>query len=327
MAAAVPIQIRDDTSREGIRPVDTTRDLPRIIDLIELGFRDELDPQGRMMLQQMRQMARQDSWLRFLTGRSLDLGGYVWIENGEVVGNISLRPALPYAGRGWLIGNVVVHPGYQGHGIGRALMESAVDSLEKREAHWVGLEVRADNQIARGLYERMGFQAIGRTLHMLRSPKLPQPQFPAPRSDWRPSDSEDYLKWLALAESIYQEKQRQVLEIRPEHYRFGGWERALTRWLQRQRERAWLRAGGEHDLGLYVRTNHKHRFHLWEMLIHPDEEGAGYQEVVAKALYTIRHRISWPVITIVTDQKPLVQLLHAVDFHLHRTLVQMMLPL
>ncbi|MDT8879827.1 GNAT family N-acetyltransferase [Halomonas saccharevitans] len=51
-----------------------------------------------------------------------------------------------------------VHPGSRGGGLGRRLLETLEDEARAREAEVLGLEVRADNDVAMGLYRRMGFR-------------------------------------------------------------------------------------------------------------------------------------------------------------------------
>jgi ribosomal protein S18 acetylase RimI-like enzyme len=55
---------------------------------------------------------------------------------------------------------VCVMPGYQGHHIGRQLMERSIDALRKRGYDSLSLTVTAVNQHAVDLYERLGFRTI-----------------------------------------------------------------------------------------------------------------------------------------------------------------------
>ncbi|PMR73855.1 GNAT family N-acetyltransferase [Billgrantia endophytica] len=51
-----------------------------------------------------------------------------------------------------------VHPDARGSGLGRRLLEALEAEARSRGAEVLGLEVRADNRIALGLYRRMGFR-------------------------------------------------------------------------------------------------------------------------------------------------------------------------
>jgi ribosomal-protein-alanine N-acetyltransferase len=50
----------------------------------------------------------------------------------------------------------------QGRGIGRLLVEALVVEAAARGASVLHLEVRSGNQVAQGLYDRLGFQVVGR---------------------------------------------------------------------------------------------------------------------------------------------------------------------
>ncbi|KAA0012553.1 GNAT family N-acetyltransferase [Billgrantia pellis] len=51
-----------------------------------------------------------------------------------------------------------IHPEARGSGLGRRLLEALERRAAARGAQALGLEVRADNRIALGLYRRMGFR-------------------------------------------------------------------------------------------------------------------------------------------------------------------------
>jgi len=51
-----------------------------------------------------------------------------------------------------------VHPEARGSGLGRHLLETLEAAARARGSERLGLEVRADNRVALGLYRRMGFR-------------------------------------------------------------------------------------------------------------------------------------------------------------------------
>ncbi|MGR2753052.1 ribosomal protein S18-alanine N-acetyltransferase [Agromyces arachidis] len=78
------------------------------------------------------------------------------------------REVLGYAGllapRGSGQGDIqtiAVEPAHRGAGLGRALVNALIDEARRRGAHELFLEVRADNPVARALYESLGFRATG----------------------------------------------------------------------------------------------------------------------------------------------------------------------
>ncbi len=55
---------------------------------------------------------------------------------------------------------ICVMPGYQGHGIGRAMMESSIQALKRRRYESLSLTVTSANASAVQLYEHLGFRTI-----------------------------------------------------------------------------------------------------------------------------------------------------------------------
>lgn len=171
-----------------LRPIRPARDLSDIADLTEIGFGDQLGRAGRDVVREMRQMASLGPLLWPLSwALRLSMGaGFVWEEDGKVVGNVSLFDAgrFPNLGRGWLIANVVVHPSYRRHGIAQALMGAALENIRKRGGNWCALQVEKDNDGARALYESLGFHNRGLLLRW--EADLIASELPQPSHDWLP---------------------------------------------------------------------------------------------------------------------------------------------
>jgi ribosomal protein S18 acetylase RimI-like enzyme len=55
---------------------------------------------------------------------------------------------------------ICVMPGYQGHGVGRSLMEASILALRRRKYHALSLTVTGVNKQAVELYEHLGFRTI-----------------------------------------------------------------------------------------------------------------------------------------------------------------------
>jgi ribosomal protein S18 acetylase RimI-like enzyme len=158
---AIVKPIPSNSTVHHLRPFDARRDLNAVADLIELGFSDTLDDDGRRYLRQMRTAAQTFDHSGFfgLGGwiSGFAMVGYVWEENNQVVGNVNLIPYLVGTKRYFLIANVVVYPNYRGRGIGRALTKKAVEHAQRSGAPAVWLHVRTENEVARRLYESLGF--------------------------------------------------------------------------------------------------------------------------------------------------------------------------
>ncbi|HOA23680.1 MAG: GNAT family N-acetyltransferase [Aggregatilineales bacterium] len=148
------------------------RDMSQIADLVEICFARRLDASGRAAVREMRLVGRLGPllWLLGLLDELLGLGfgiGYVWRDQGRVVGNVSLYPGgvHPRLGRGWLIANVAVHPDYRRRGIARMLMEASLGLVRRKGGRWAALQVEADNDGAIHLYETLGFERFGTLEH------------------------------------------------------------------------------------------------------------------------------------------------------------------
>jgi ribosomal protein S18 acetylase RimI-like enzyme len=162
-----------------LRPFDHNRDLLPVADLVEVSFDDSLDADGQRYLRQMRDAAHNPNFLRWANAvvdqASLPLSGYVWEEDGRLVGNLSLIPFHLKSNRNYLIANVAVHPDYRRRGIARALTAAAIEHSRKRGAVSTWLHVREDNPAAIQLYLSLGFKEHTRrsTWHALAN--LPDP--------------------------------------------------------------------------------------------------------------------------------------------------------
>ncbi|RPI34127.1 MAG: GNAT family N-acetyltransferase [Chloroflexota bacterium] len=159
--AAITKAALSSPTKGHLRPFDIRRDLVSVADLVELSFNDTIDADGHRYLRQMRDAARNPGFLRWagavVEQTSLPLSGYIWEEDGRVVGNLSLIPITIRSRRCYLIANVAVHPNYRRHGIGRALTAAALEHARSRRAQAAWLHVREENEPAVALYRSLGF--------------------------------------------------------------------------------------------------------------------------------------------------------------------------
>lgn len=149
-------------SNDKLRSFDASCDLNDVANLVELCFADTLDADGRRYIQQMRSAARNPRYLRwamnFAENISMPLAGYVWEENGKLVGNLSIIPLTNQGQRVYLIANVAVEDSYRRQGIARALTVAALEDVQRRGAKTVWLQVRDGNPPALHLYQTLGFE-------------------------------------------------------------------------------------------------------------------------------------------------------------------------
>jgi GNAT superfamily N-acetyltransferase len=145
-----------------IRSLNPIRDLSGVADLVELCFKSTMDKDGKRYLQDMRRSAADTGFLRWASRTadtiSLPLTGYVWEDNGRIIGNVSLIPYNRRNKRIFLIANVATHPDYRHRGIGRLLTDAAMKHARDRHVDEIWLNVREDNPGAIKLYEDLGFR-------------------------------------------------------------------------------------------------------------------------------------------------------------------------
>lgn len=148
----------------GIRPFDLTRDLRPVATLISNAFAHELDNRGTAILREMRFMSYLANIMRFFNGDSINyddvFSGFVWVENGKVVGNVTVQRA-DNSGKRWQIANVAVDKKFRGRGIASRLIAQAIAHIRKSQGSWAVLQVYENNTVARSLYENLGFENMG----------------------------------------------------------------------------------------------------------------------------------------------------------------------
>ena len=67
--------------------------------------------------------------------------------------------------------NIAVHPDYRRQGIAEKLVLSLVDALKSKGNYCLTLEVRASNEPAKALYEKLGFTQVGLRPRYYRNPR------------------------------------------------------------------------------------------------------------------------------------------------------------
>jgi GNAT superfamily N-acetyltransferase len=296
-----------------------------VVDLIGVAFGDRLDPAGRATLARMRRFARGGpvfQWVWLLLGRATAAPGLVWELDGRVVGNVSLRRAR--GSGGYLVGNVVVHPDWRGQGIGRALMRAAIDRVSKRGVHWVGLEVRADNEVARHLYEDLGFQEVGRVLHMLRPGGIPWSGFRSRPGSIRRGGSRDADALVDLMRAAIPAEQRPLLEVEQADYR-PSLTRALEHWLGGEREVWWVVDRGQGICGAVRAVCKSGAFpNQLEILLRAGHDGCLETALVRQGIASLKGSDRKPIeIRLPLPCGPLLVALGEERFEKLRTLIQM----
>ena len=92
---------------------------------------------------------------------------FVAVDNDRVAGYVGSQSVMGEAD----MMNLAVDPEYRRMGVGNRLVEMLIDALSEEAVHSLTLEVRASNVGAISLYEKMGFQQVGRRPGYYSNPK------------------------------------------------------------------------------------------------------------------------------------------------------------
>jgi ribosomal protein S18 acetylase RimI-like enzyme len=84
-------------------------------------------------------------------------------DDGEIVGYVTTR-LRPEASVGW-IPNLAVAPEHQGEGLGRRLLEHALEFFRERGMAVAKIETLEQNPVGQALYPRLGFTEVARQIH------------------------------------------------------------------------------------------------------------------------------------------------------------------
>jgi ribosomal protein S18 acetylase RimI-like enzyme len=323
----VAATLRHRRAQIGLRPFDPYRDLKPVAELIAVAFGDKLDPAGQIALAEMRRIARWGWllwWLQWPAWSGMStVPGFVWVEEGRVVGNASLRRALERSG--FFIGNVAVHPDWQRRGIARQLVKAALDEVATRGGRWVGLEVRTDNPVARQLYEQLGFQQVGMTMQMLRPKGLLESASPPSHPCLRRGRRGDSARLVGLVHAIIPERHRPLLELRKGDYQ-PGWERGFDRWLEGRRESWWVFEENESICGAVRALRERgRRLDRLEVLVSPEAVGRIETVLVQQGIVSLGGSRKTIEVVLPLPADPLIAALEQVGFRRSRVLVQMRL--
>lgn len=288
----------------GIRPFEITRDLRPVADLIAEAFAHELDERGAAALREMQMMSRLGGLLGVLNFASGDFsetfGGFVWVENGEVVGNITVQRADKYGAR-WQIANVAVAQPWRGRGISRRLMEQALTYIRDHGGKWAVLQVYAENSIARTLYDHLGFETMGGMTDFEATRPLAATPAPAMNAHLARFGSGEWQALFELANSQYGTLAQWWRPVRRSEFQ-ESFEQQLGEWFwqslgRRRVVRGCIAQGHRFDAAFVLtvqRWKGPHRLQLWAR---PEVHGIHEAALVAVAMHELRHEPVRPVLT------------------------------
>ncbi len=327
--------IRQDTEFSGLRPFDPVRDLSQVTELLRVAFRDELGPSEGEILRDfyLLQLAAPVVWLAQRISLEFQdmFGGFVWIEDRQVVGNVTLT-RMSAQSHHWIISNVATDPAYRRRGIARRLMEAALDHARARGAERVSLQVRNENTPAKDLYVDLGFTLLETTVQ-LRRPRdpgvLPVRTEGINIRPWRAGESS---KAYALALRVTPDALREFHPVQESDFRMilppGPWE-ALAGWFTGQRTYRWAvpegDAGESFAATLILRARHWGGPHRLSLMVHPDWRGRVERPLINHALADLaRRELPRPIeAELRADHADAVEVLKQAGFQVQRVLDRM----
>lgn len=327
MVITFPAGVRPFT---GPRPINLNKDVPQVVKLLELVFGHRLEGSEQRLFSSEVGLT-QPAFLWRLNPAANKLGlGYVWEENGRIIGNATLLTTRT-PGR-YLVVNVAVHPDFRRRGIARDLMESLASLVKARGGHKILLQVVKDNTAAVDLYRSLNYATLGsittwrcatQRLRQLE-PDGPNQAEPAidelPRHDWQQAYQLDVtalpidLNWPEpLPEDAYKQ---------------GAW-RQLENFLNGRRSEVWITHNQANQLtGLVGIWSEWGQPHQMALRIHPALRGQLERPLLAKAIRRVSYlstrnvRIDHP-----DDDQLTSQLLQEANFQPRRTLTHMSLDI
>ncbi|MDE3091934.1 MAG: GNAT family N-acetyltransferase, partial [Chloroflexota bacterium] len=149
---------RSQSTFHGARLFDPIHDLGAVAHLLEEAFR----PEHTFPLSTMPVLREVGVFLWTMSYAPVFpemMTGFVWVEDGRIVGNVTLNPGEGRLDR-YMITNVAVKPSYRRQGIARALMQAAIDHLRTLNVKTALLNVRPNNPGTTTLYRDLGFAEV-----------------------------------------------------------------------------------------------------------------------------------------------------------------------
>jgi ribosomal protein S18 acetylase RimI-like enzyme len=319
----------------GIKPMEPSRDLRQVAVLIEEAFADQLDFQGQKVLRELKTISRLGPFLWLLDRLSPEFhetfSGFVWVEEGRVVGNVTVnRPN--WRSRRWFISNVAVGRAYQGQGIARELMQAAIGMACDRGGEWVTLQVRADNVPALKLYRDLGFEELVATTELRLERVGHVNSVPAEGFTLRQRNYSEWHKEYELAQAATPASEQRARPLREGDFRKGFGDRVVD-WFGdifagQRTYRLAVDEGDRFIATLTVRASWLWGRHGLKMMVHPGYRGRVEEMLVTKALALLGNYPGQRVaVKMSASHQEAIETLKRYGFMEEKTMVQMRLNL
>ena len=119
---------------------------------------------------ELEKMCFHDPWSEASIASELNNRLSLWlvaVDNEKVIGYVGSQTVLGETD----MMNIAVHPDHRGQGIATDLIVGLISALEQRGSHSLMLEVRVSNDPAISVYQKLGFDEVGRRKNYYRKPK------------------------------------------------------------------------------------------------------------------------------------------------------------
>lgn len=281
----------------GPRRLDPSTDLTGVASLIEEAFSQELDREGKQVLRELRQLSRLGPlwWVLKNLGTEFDdlMSGFVWEEDGQIVGNVSVSP-IGQLLVNWRISNVAVRIPYRNRGIAGQLMRVAVDYVRKRGGRTTYLQVRDDNGPALHVYEALGFREVTAETELFL-PALPPSSQSDGQSDGsqaRPLRPEEGGEVYSLALDSVPASDQRLTPLQKLDFQIDWLQRlseTLTALISGQRFYRFVAEGEDGLVGYISLVTARRRagVHRLRLLVHPSYRGKVERPLIRAALQAL----------------------------------------
>ncbi len=301
------IQQTASTAR-GPRPFDPTRDLHAVAHLLEESFRSEHTfPFSDLPI--LRELGVLLWTLSYAPVFPDNISGFVWLEDGQIVGNVTLSVDEPRGDR-FLISNVAVKPSYQRRGIARALMQTTLQYLRERHAKRALLNVRPNNAGAIRLYRNLGFGEVDIRGEWKRAAH-PSPTSPSSGSTgigFRPLHPPDRHSISTLVRAAMPSYSYRIPSPYTTDFQFDSADRLLESLADMASLQVTERWGLEQEDQLValltVRAHQWGPAHRLEILVHPGRRGRIEEDLVEFGLQRLARWHSHEIQALVTSAYP-----------------------
>lgn len=317
------VALADQTSStfHGVRPFNVARDIGPVTEVIAVAFADELGPGERSILREFRllQYGAPLLWLASRLTPDFDsmFGGFVWLEDGRIVGTLTLTRLGPNSAH-WLISNVAVLPEYRRRGIAQALMEAAIETARAKGGRVLTLQVRHHNTPAYRLYTELGFHLLEETATLERTADNTA-MLGAIKLPIRPWDASDSHIVLDLAKSVVPQSYQELLPLRRGDFRpddVEGWFGTVLDWVRGYKiYRLAIPDGDEFAAMLTLRARLRGGAHQLEISVRPRWRGRLEPSLVMYALNVLSSHGQRPILAeIRTTETAVIETLQSVGF-------------